>query len=104
MQECEHYEDCLNDPTRDKDMEVRCRECNEISAELLSHPELNEDAAPGTVDTRNAVGLHQAELKRVAELLSEIDHAISRGDYAQATELSRTAKWRLDRSIEIMFT
>ena len=35
MQDCEHYEECLNDPTRDKDMEVRCRECNDISAELL---------------------------------------------------------------------
>ena len=104
MQECEHYEDCLNDPTRDKDMEVRCRECNAISAELLKHPELNEDAAPGTAENRNADDLHQDELKAIASLLSEIDNAIGRGDYVQAAELSRTAKWRLDRRIEIMFT
>jgi hypothetical protein len=103
MQECEHYEDCLNDPTRDKDMEVRCRECNDISAELLKHPELNEDAATDAADERNADGLHRDELKAIASLLSEIDNAISKGEYDQAGELSRTAKWRLDRRIETMF-
>jgi hypothetical protein len=103
MQECEHYEDCLNDPIRDKDMEERCRECNDISAELLSHPELNDGAAPGKTDKKKADGLHRDELKAIASLLSDIDNAISRGDHDQAAELSRTAKWRLDRRIEIMF-
>ena len=103
MQECEHYEDCLNDPTRDKDMEARCRECNDISAELLSHPELNEGAAPGTADNRKADGLHRDELQAIASLLGDIDNAIGRGDHTRAADLSRTAKWRLDRRIEIMF-
>ena len=103
MQECEHYEDCLNDPTRDKEMAARCRECNDISAELLSHPELNEDVAPGAADEKKADGLHRDELQAIASILSNIDNAISRGDYDQAGELSRTAKWRLDRRIEIMF-
>ncbi len=103
MQECEHYEDCLNDPTRDKDMEMRCRECNDISAELLSHPELNDGAAAGAAGEKKVEGLHQDELRAIASILDEIDNAIGRGDHAQAAELSRTAKWRLDRKIEIMF-
>ena len=103
MQDCEHYEDCLNDPTRDKDMEERCRECNDISAGMLNHPDLNEDAAAGAAAEMNADNLHRDELKAIAALLGEIDNAISRGDHDQAGELSRTAKWRLDRRIEIMF-
>ena len=103
MQECEHYEDCLNDPTRDKDMEIRCRECIDISADLLNHPELNEVAAKGIEDKRNGNGLHRDELQAIASLLGDIDNAIGRGDHTRAAELSRTAKWRLDRRIEIMF-
>jgi hypothetical protein len=103
MQECEHYEGCLNDPTRDKDMEVLCRECNDISAGMLSHADLNEGAATDAGLERNADNLHRDELKAIASLMSEIDNAISKGNYDQAGELSRTAKWRLDRRIEIMF-
>jgi hypothetical protein len=55
------------------------------------------------VDSRNAAGLHQDELREIAKLLSEIDYALSRGIYKQVTELTRTAKWLLDRRIELMF-
>ena len=104
MQDCEHYEECLNDPTRDKDMEVRCRECNDISAELLNHPELNDEiTATPAVDQKNADALHRDELQEIAALLGEIDKAIGKGDYDRVSELSRIAKWRLDRRIEVMF-
>jgi hypothetical protein len=47
--------------------------------------------------------LHRDELQEIVSLLGDIDNAIGRGDHAQAAELSRTAKWRLNRRIEIMF-
>ena len=104
MEDCEHYEDCLNDPMRDKDMELRCQECNDISAELINIPEVTGVAAPESETSKNADSLHQNELKEIASLLGDVDSALSSGDYDQAAEQCRIAKWRLEKRIGVMFT
>ena len=103
MKDCESYEECLNDPTRDKDMEERCRECNDVSTELLGNPELNIDQTQGEGESLTVEDLHKEEFKAISSILTEVENAINQGDYLHAGELAGTAKWRLDKRVELMF-
>lgn len=43
MEECDSYEECLNDPLRDVGMEERCRQCVEFSEKLMNNPEISDE-------------------------------------------------------------
>ncbi|MFC1523743.1 hypothetical protein ACFL6N_03020 [Thermodesulfobacteriota bacterium] len=101
MDECEHYEACLNDPTRTVDLEEQCRECRDISSDLLNNPELNDGSTGNESGFSEEVKLRE-ELKDISVLLAGIENALDQGDFSLAGELVGTARRRLEQTLGVV--